>query len=295
MPETAVHQPVMVAEVLRLLAPRSGHTYVDATLGLGGHTEAILLASAPAGMVIGFEWDEEAADLAVRRLARFGPRVQVVRKSYLELDAVLWRLGVEKVDGVLFDLGVSSLQLDRGARGFSFQEDGPLDMRMDRRLPRTAADIVAQASAARLADIFYHLGEERQARRIAAHIVEARRREPITRTLQLAGLVAEAVPRRFHPRRHHVATRVFQALRIAVNRELANLEEALGRVAAVLRPGGVVAVIAFHSLEDRIVKRFFREQPGWEVLTARPLRPGAEECRDNPRARSARLRAARRA
>lgn len=296
----AVHQPVMLTEVLYWLAPVNGGVYVDGNLGLGGHAAAILAASAPAGRLIGFDWDEEALARARRKLADFGPRAILRQRNFIELEATLAELAISQLDGMLLDLGLSSLQLDGGGaevgpgRGFSFRRPEPLDMRMDRRQGATAADLLRELSASELADIFFYYGEERQARRIAGHLVEQRRQTPIVDTGQLASLVAQAVPRRFHPRKIHVATRVFQALRIAVNRELENLETILAVAPQYLRAGGRMAVITFHSLEDRLVKRAFRQDVRLDVLTPRPLTAGWEELQRNPRARSAKLRVARR-
>ena len=289
-----IHTPVLVTELLRHLQPGSGGLYVDATLGLGGHAEAVLSASAPDGRLVGFEWDREAAKQAEERLAVFGERFRLVRASYADIAAELGRLHVEAVDGLVADLGVSSLQLDRRERGFSFQADAPLDMRMDNRSGPTAADLLAGLTEEQLADIFYHYGEERQARRIARFLVRAREEQPVTTTGRLAAIVASAVPRRYHPGKIHVATRVFQGLRIAVNRELDNLARLLADVPALLTPGARICVITFHSLEDRIVKQAFAANPAWTVITRRPLQPAADEIRQNPRARSARLRVAER-
>ncbi len=284
--------PVLAAEVISYLQPVSGGLYVDGTLGLGGHTERILKAAAPEGRVIGFEWDEQAAGLAAERLATFGRRLTIVRTSYADLTAALQKAGVATVDGLLLDLGVSSLQLDRGERGFSFQADAPLDMRMDVRQSITAAQLIRRLSKEQLADIFYNYGEERQARRIAAYIVKAREERAVETTRQLAEIVAAAVPRKFHPRKRHMATRVFQALRIAVNRELDNLVRVLADAPAVLRPGARMCVITFHSLEDRIVKQAFAANPAYAVVTRHPVEPLPEEVNANPRSRSAKLRVA---
>jgi 16S rRNA (cytosine1402-N4)-methyltransferase len=286
------HIPVMVSEVLACLTPVSGGLYVDATLGLGGHAAAILDASAPAGRVIGFEWDAQAAGIARGRLAQYGDRLTVIPRSYAELDTALTGAGIAEVDGILVDLGVSSLQLDERERGFSFQGNAPLDMRMDRRRGTTAADLLARAREEELADIFYHYGEERQARRIAAYICEKRGQEPIRTTARLAALVAEAVPKRFHPDKIHVATRVFQAVRIAVNRELDNLHRLLRDGPDRLRIGGRFCVISFHSLEDRMVKQAFRNDDRLAKISSKPVRPRPEEVQGNPRARSAILRCA---
>ena len=288
------HVPVLRDEVLDWLQPRDGGLYVDGTLGLGGHTQAVLERSATSGRVIGFEWDAEALARAQERLVPYRERLRIVHASYADLAGALEKLNVGPVDGLLVDLGVSSLQLDDRDRGFSFRADAPLDMRMDRRRPVTAAGLVARLSEEQLADLFYHYGEERQARRIARFLVEAREAEPVTTTGRLAEIVAAAVPRKFHPPRIHVATRVFQALRIAVNTELDNLARLLVTAPAVLATGARIAIIAFHSLEDRMVKQAFAGNPAYRVLTRRPIEPQPAETQDNPRARSAKLRVAER-
>ncbi len=289
-----LHQPVLVDAVIRWLAPRDGGIYVDGNLGLGGHSAAILAASDPRGRVIGLDWDEDAIRQAERNLAIYGERVTILRRNFAEIPAVLADLGLHRVDGLLLDLGLSSLQLDVSGRGFSFQGCEPLDMRMDTRCRRTAADLLNQAAEEELADIFFYYGEERQARRIAARIVARRKSEPFTTTRQLVELIEEAVPRRFHPKKIHVATKVFQALRIAVNRELDNLEKILAGLDAIIRPGGRICIISFHSLEDRLVKNAFRNTPGLRALTTKPVIAEEGELQDNPRARSARMRCAER-
>ncbi|KPK00211.1 MAG: ribosomal RNA small subunit methyltransferase H [Desulfobacterales bacterium SG8_35] len=286
------HTPVLLEEVIRFLAPVDGGIYVDGTLGLGGHAEKILQSCSPAGRVIGFEWDAHALELARKRLAPFGERFSALHRNYSEIMAGLTEIGIHKVDGLLLDLGVSSLQFDSGERGFSYQADGPLDMRMDKRKHLTAEEIINDFSKEDLADIFYYYGEERQARRIAAHIVAERDRDRITTTSHLARIIAGAVPRKFQPKKIHAATKVFQALRIAVNKELDNLTALLDTITEILKPGGRVCIIAFHSLEDRLVKWKFKENPELQVLTKKPVIPGADEIRMNPRARSAKLRAA---
>lgn len=282
------HEPVMVGEVLRFLAPGPGKLVVDATVGTGGHAEAILERGAE---LLGIDRDPWALEVARRRLARFGGRCRLVRGNYRHLERILGEQGIGEVDGVLFDLGMSSFQLGDPGRGFSFLREGPLDMRMDPSQPLTAHEIVNRWPEREIARILREYGEERYARRIARAIVRAR---PLRTTTELASLVARCYP----PGRHriHPATRTFQALRIAVNDELAALREGLLAAIRVLRPGGVVVVISFHSLEDRIVKRTFRQR--WiadevEILTKKPLTPSPEEVGRNPRARSARLRAAR--
>ncbi len=301
------HTPVLYQQVLEALRPRPRGRYIDATVGAGGHAAGILEASAPDGQLLGIDLDPMALALAEERLARFGERVHLVRASFADLDRHAAALGWGQVDGVLFDLGLSSMQLEAAHRGFSFQREGPLDMRFDPRAEVTAADVVNRLSETELADLLWRYGEERQARRVARAILAAR---PIETTTQLAEVIARALGR--SSSRTHPATRTFQALRIAVNRELEALEQGLEAVLRVLAPGGRLVVIAFHSLEDRLVKTFFRresrdclcppEQPlcacghlaTLRVLTRRPVRPGAEEVARNPRARSARLRAAER-
>jgi len=300
----AIHRPVMRTEAVRFLAPDRGGIYVDGTVGLGGHAAAILTAG-PEVRLIGIDRDPQALRYAAARLAQFGDRVTLVHGNYRDLTEILSGLGIEAIDGFLLDLGLSSLQLDAPERGFSFRADGPLDMRMDPTQGRSAADLVNAASVEELARILRDYGEERFAGRIARAIVAAR---PIETTGALAEVVRRAIPRRFHERRIDPATRTFQALRIAVNDELRNLQDGLAAGFAALRPGGVIVVISFHSLEDRIVKRFFRKlatpryeslapgpplPPQAEVLTKKPLRPSEEEIGENPRARSAKLRACR--
>lgn len=287
-----IHLSVLPAEVLDYLSPRSGGVYMDGTLGLGGHTRLILERSAPDGRVVGFEWDEKAIEKCRLRLGSCQDRLQIIRRNYAEIGEGLHEAGIAGLDGLLIDIGLSSLQLDMGERGFSFQRDEPLDMRMDNRRKVTAATILATCSEEELADIFYYYGEERQARRIASVLVEQRRSEPITTSKQLAGAVASAVPRRYHPQRIHVATKVFQALRIAVNTELENLAKILDKAPEYLNKGARFCVISFHSLEDRIVKQKFKEHPGLKVLTPRPVTAGPEELKANPRSRSAKLRVA---
>lgn len=289
---TLPHTPVMEQEVLASLLPESGKLYVDGTLGLGGHSLAILRASAPEGRVIGFEWDDAAARFATRRLEEFGERFTLAKASYATLLPTLGDLGIERIDGLLLDLGVSSLQLDMGERGFSFRFDAPLDMRMGSELQTTAADVVNRASEEELADIFFNYGEERQARRIAAFVVKARKIQPLKTTKQLADLVGEAIPKRYHPKKIHVATKVFQALRIAVNREFENMVTVLNDAPQILKPGARICVITFHSIEDRITKQALNTNPEYRVINSKPLTPSITELHNNPRSRSAKLRVA---
>lgn len=273
------HVPVMVEEVVRLLGGRD--VVLDMTLGAGGHAEALL--GSGVGRLIGVDRDPDAIRLATERLARFGERFTAVRTRFSDVPAE------DRVDGVLYDLGVSSMQLDRGDRGFSYRAGGPLDMRMERE-GESAMDLVNTADEIELARILFEYGEERRSRRVAAAIVRARARAPITTTDELARIVASALgARRGGP---HPARRTFQALRIAVNRELEELAASLPRAAGALAPGGRVVAISYHSLEDRILKRFLNDAPDLDVLTKKPLRPSAAEAARNPRARSAKLRAA---
>jgi 16S rRNA (cytosine1402-N4)-methyltransferase len=286
------HVPVLPAELLALLAPRPGGRYLDATLGLGGHAAAILEASGPNGSLVGLDRDAEALAGAAERLGPYGGRVELLHGRYEHLDELL--PSEVRFDGIVFDLGASSLQLDRAERGFSFSHEGPLDMRMDQSGGPTAAELLRRLPERELADLIYRWGEERWSRRIARYLVTAREAAPIESTAALAALVARAIPRAKWPRQIHPATRTFQALRIAVNEELVGLAEALKAAAGRLVPGGRLAAISFHSLEDRIVKHTWRELAAAgtaAVLTRRPLAAGEAEIEGNPRARSAKLRA----
>lgn len=289
-----IHRPVLLDECIEFLNPQNENVYMDGTLGLGGHTEAILEASAPDGRVVAFDRDGAAIEKSHERLASYGDRLSVVRRNFSEISQGLLEAGVGKVDGILIDIGLSSLQLDIGGRGFSFQQDEPLDMRMDIRQAVTAASILADCTEEELADIFYYYGEEKQARRIASFIVAERKNHAIETSKQLVHIIAKAVPKRFQPKRKHVATLVFQALRIAVNTELENLSTILEDGVDHLRPGARFCVISFHSLEDRMVKRKFRENDKLKVLTKKPIMATMVEKEINPRSRSARLRVAER-
>jgi len=288
-----VHRPVMVAQVVELLGVKPGGTYVDCTVGEGGHAAAIMDRAGPGGRLLGLDWDGEALAAARERLAPWGSAVRLRQEPFSRLAEILAEEGMGPLDGVLFDLGVSSRHLDDPTRGFSYQHEGPLDMRMDRRQALTAADLVNGLGENDLAFIIARYGEERWARRIARSIVERRARSPLRTTTDLVAAIRDAIPAPARRKGGHPARRTFQALRIAVNRELEQLEQALDQAADGCRPGGRVCVISFHSLEDRIVKRRFlalaRAGRG-TVLTRRPLVPGPEEVRENPRSRSARLR-----
>lgn len=306
-----MHKSVLLDETIQALQPRPGGVYIDGTVGAGGHAVAILEASAPDGQLFGLDQDKNALELARQRLAEFGSRVQLFHSNFDRLRQVAVQYNIPKAHAILLDLGISSMQVDQAERGFSFLADGPLDMRMDPTTGRTAADLVNRLPESELADLLYQYGEERQSRRIARAIVQAR---PIWRTAELAEIIAKATggrPRGKHKGgkgRIHPATRSFQALRIAVNDELAALEMALPQAIEWLQPGGRLAIISFHSLEDRIVKQYFKresqdcicppEQPVCtcrhkaiiNIITKRPITPSLQEIDENPRARSAKLR-----
>jgi 16S rRNA (cytosine1402-N4)-methyltransferase len=288
------HVPVLVEEVMTFLRCEPGRTYVDATLGGGGHASEILKRTVPDGVVIGVEWDEEALSEARNRLMPFGDRVKIFRENYIQLPDLV---GAESVDGMLLDLGLSSIQLEKAERGFSFKGEGPLDMRMDQRMNCTAADLINRLSSEELEYILSHDGEERWAKRIARAIVQERERDPVRTTQTLRKIVYRAIPRRFHTRRIDPATRTFQAFRIRLNEELNNLGKILETGWKVLKRGGRICIISFHSLEDRMVKETFRrleKQGELRILTKKPVVPSEEEQRRNPRSRSAKLRCAER-
>ena len=286
------HEPVMPAEVVSMLLPARGGQFVDCTTGLGGHSALILENGADA--LIGLDRDADALRIAAERLARFADRVELVHSDYRQLPAVLESRGVAGVDGVLADLGVSSMQLEADGRGFSFRRDEPLDMRMDRTQGPTVADLLMEVDEEDLANVIFQFGEERHSRRIARAIVQQVAVGRIETTGALAAIVRRAVPTRGY-QRIDPATRTFQALRIWVNRELEGLDTFLNDAARVLLAGARLVVITFHSLEDRIVKHTFRAiaaaGSAWQVLTRKPMVPSDEEVERNPRARSAKLRA----
>lgn len=287
----SVHVPVLTAEVLQHLRPERGGLFVDCTVGLGGHSRALLEAGA--SRIIGFDRDADALAIARETLAPWQDRVELIHSDYRHVERELDARGIDRVDGALADLGVSSMQLDLEGRGFSFQRDEPLDMRMDRSSGATAADFIADASERELADTIFQYGEERFSRRIARVIVDARSVDPIATTSRLAVLVRRAVPARGY-QRIDPATRTFQALRIRVNRELEGLDLVFTSLVRRLRAGARLVVISFHSLEDRIAKHTFRALQRDElvsVLTKRPLTATDDELQQNPRARSAKLRA----
>ena len=301
------HTPVLAETVLSLLHPAAGGVYVDATLGGGGHAEALLRASAPSGRVIGFDADEEAIEFSRYRLNSFADRMHYVHDNFSHMTDTLANLHIAGVDGMLFDLGVSSRQLDSAERGFSFQHEQRLDMRMDRRQGPDARTLLNTYDEKSLADIFWRYGEEKHSRRIAKVLLRARKESRIESTTQLAGIVASAIGGRFLQKS---LARIFQAIRIEVNQEMDNLRRALASGTALLNRGGRLVVISYHSLEDRIVKEFFKEhartsipsghkylpdlpqEPEFVILTKKPIVASDQELRLNPRARSAKLRAA---
>jgi 16S rRNA (cytosine1402-N4)-methyltransferase len=285
----SVHVPVLLAEIVHWLQPRPGAIIVDGTLGGGGHTRALASAVDPGGLVISLDRDPAAVAAAQRNLANLP--VKPLQANFRDLPEVLGELGIQAVDGVVLDLGISSDQLADPQRGFSFSSEGPLDLRFDPMKGESARRLINRLSAEHLADLIYHYGEERCSRRIAQAIVARRREQPIETAEELAELVRRCVPRSRHDR-IDPATRTFQALRIAVNDELKSLEIALRRIPDILRPGARFAVISFHSLEDRRVKEAFRDSPHLEALTRKPIRPTFEETDRNPRSRSAKLRVA---
>jgi 16S rRNA (cytosine1402-N4)-methyltransferase len=302
----------MAAEVLDFLQPSPGGIYLDGTVGGGGHARLILEATVPDGRLIGLDRDPEALKKAGKVLSSFGSRVVLLHRNFSEMAEVLAELGIDRLEGVLLDLGVSSYQLEVAGRGFSFREDGPLDMRMDPTSGITAAEVVNVCDAKELTRIFKEYGEERWAGRIARRIVKVRQEHPLTTTRRLADLVRETVPAGRAPSKIHPATRVFQALRLHVNQELEHVSLGVARGIDLLKPGGRFVVISFHSLEDRIVKRTFQQEakgcicsprfpvcvcghvPRVQLLTRKGIRPTEQEVAANPRARSAVLRVARR-
>lgn len=307
-----MHVPVLLSEVLGALSVRPGGVYVDATVGGGGHSLAIARLLGPEGTLIGIDRDPSALRIAEERLKSVDARVILIKANFRELTRALAPTGIKEVDGVLFDLGFSSWQVEENERGLSYRREAKLDMRLDPTEGVSAADLVNTLPEEELARIIWCYGEERWAKAIARAIVRRRRIRPITTTVELAHVVKQAIPAASRRRGPHPARRTFQALRIAVNRELENLERGLEEAVAILRPGGRLAVISFHSLEDRIVKRFFRDKsagcvcppdlpvctcsrrPELAVITRRPIRPSPAEVAANPRARSARLRVAER-
>ncbi|MEN3009138.1 16S rRNA (cytosine(1402)-N(4))-methyltransferase RsmH [Pseudothermotoga sp.] len=288
---SVIHVPVLVEEVLEYLGNTEG-VFLDCTVGLGGHAEAIL-NNCDRSFVVGLDVDEDALSIARERLARFinEGRLKLFKSSYVEARKILNQLGINKIDAILMDLGVSSMQLEKAERGFSFNRDGPLDMRMDKEQTLTAYEVVNSWDEEALSRIIFEYGEEkRYSRRIAKYIVQNR---PIETTKQLVEVLAKAIPNKYR-RKRHFATKVFQAIRIAVNNELDNLKRFLSDVPDLLNTGGRIGVISFHSLEDRIVKEFFKKESRLKQLTKKPITPKKSEIELNLRSRSAKLRVAER-
>ncbi|WP_456435207.1 16S rRNA (cytosine(1402)-N(4))-methyltransferase RsmH [Thermovibrio ammonificans] len=291
--EEIYHPPVLLKESLKVLKAEEGGVFVDATLGGGGHTEAILKAH-PENRVIAIDRDEEAIERAMERLKPYGDRVSIYHANFSQIDRVLQMEGVERVKGVLFDLGVSHFHL-RGERGFTVWKEQPLDMRMDRSQKLTAKEVVNELSERELARIIFQYGEEKFARKIASEIVKRRKRKPIETTTELASIVEEVIPKKLWAgRKKHPAVKTFQAIRIYVNREFEEIETGIPKAAEFVEPGGRLAVITFHSLEDRLVKNILRNLEGFTPVTKKPIVPTEEEVAENPAARSAKLRAAER-
>jgi 16S rRNA (cytosine1402-N4)-methyltransferase len=284
------HTPVLLKETIAFLDLQAGDSVIDCTLGGGGHASAILEATAPNGRLLGIEWDRRTLEETRKTLERFGSRAMLVHGSYRDLDRLARSYAFPLVSGILFDLGYSSFQIDDPERGFSFRHDAPLDMRFNDENELTAFDVVNSWSKDELVRILRDYGEERAAGRIAVAIVKERERAPISSTKQLAMVVMKA---KSGPRpKTHPATQAFQAIRIAVNDELGNVREALPKAVDLLEEGGRIAIITFHSLEDRIVKHFFQERSDLRIITERPVPPGEHEIESNPRSRSAKLRVA---
>jgi len=287
----------MLDEVIDHLNLKPGQTIVDATIGTGGHSEEILKRISPGGRLVGIDRDEDSLKIANERLKVQGAHCDFVHGNFSDIDTILDSLDIKEVGGILFDLGISSYQLEDPSRGFSFQSEGPLDMRLDRRSYISAYDLINNLNEEEISDMLWSFGQERWHNRIAHILVRERERCPIATTLQLSKIVSSAVPHRYRYSRIHPATRTFQAVRIAVNRELENLKAALAKAITRLKPKGRLCVISFHSLEDRIVKWDFRESAASgniEIITPKPLVPKDEEVQDNPASRSAKLRVAER-
>lgn len=296
---TNFHTPVMLREVLDYLNLRPGKTIVDATLGTAGHSKEILGRILPGGGLIGIDRDEDSLNVARQRLSEFGSAVKLIRGNFVDLDTLLSDLKVDKVDGFLFDLGISTFQLQNAARGFSFKSEGPLDMRMDKDSYISAYDLVNNLNEDELSTLLWNFGEERWHSRIARFLVKERQKQPIATTIELANIVSKSIPSRYRCRHYriHPATRTFQAVRIAVNRELEILETAVNKAILALRERGRICVISFHSLEDRVIKFAFRkaEAAGLiNILTPKPQTPTQSEVEVNPASRSSKFRAAER-
>ncbi|MDD5477141.1 MAG: 16S rRNA (cytosine(1402)-N(4))-methyltransferase RsmH [Candidatus Omnitrophica bacterium] len=297
--EAPLHIPVMLAEVIEYLKLAPGQTIVDATMGTGGHSLEILKRITPGGRLIGIDRDEDSLQICRQRLSEFKDSCEFVHANFSDLDQVLRKLGIDGIDGIIFDLGISTYQLKDTQRGFSFQEEGPLDMRLDKSSYISAYDLVNNLNENEISHMLWSFGQERWHNRIAHLLVEERRVTPIATTRQLADLVVRAIPHRYRRSyyRIHPATRTFQAVRIAVNRELEILESAIKKAVAILRKQARICVISFHSLEDRVIKHTFRALKAdgiIDIITAKPLTPTASEIEKNPSSRSSKFRVAQR-
>ena len=299
MAEEKLHIPVMLREVIDYLNPRPGKIIVDATLGTGGHSFEILKRITPGGKLIGIDRDEDSLAICRKRLSEFSSSCEFVHGNFVDLDQILEKLGIDKIDGIVFDLGISTYQLKDPERGFSFQQEGPLDMRLDKSSYISAYDLVNNLNESEISNMLWSFGEERWHNRIARLLVEERRNQPISTTSQLANLVMRAIPYRYRKGyyRIHPATRTFQAVRIAVNRELEILETAVKKAVAILGKKAKICVISFHSLEDRVIKHTFRALKAdglIDIVTAKPLTPAPSEVIANPSSRSSKFRVAER-
>ena len=299
MVEEKLHIPVMLHEIIDYLDLKPGQIIVDATLGTGGHSQEILKRITPGGRLIGIDRDEDSLAICRKRFIEYAGSFELVQANFVDLDQVLEKLGIEKIDGIVFDLGISTYQLKDTERGFSFQQEGPLDMRMDKSSYISAYDLVNNLNESEISHLLWSFGQERWHNRIAHLLVEERRNQPIATTSQLANLVMRAIPYRYRKSyyRIHPATRTFQAVRIAVNRELEILESAVKKAVAILRKNAKICVISFHSLEDRVIKHTFRalKTEGLiDIITAKPLTPADSEVVANPSSRSSKLRVAER-
>jgi len=297
MMEAKSHIPVMLNEVLGYLNLKPGQTIVDATIGTGGHSQKILERISVGGRLIGIDRDAESLDIARERLKEYSNVCNFIHGNFSDIDVILESLNVRKIDGILLDLGVSSFQLDNPSRGFSFQNEGPLDMRLDRNNYISAYDLLNNLNEDEISTLLWNFGQEKWHNRIARLLVKEREKHPIATTKELSNIVVRAIPPKYRHYRIHPATRTFQAVRIAVNRELENIEKGINKMVDFLNPGARMCVISFHSLEDRIVKFSFRNFQSLEkirIITPKPLTPTPEEIKENPSSRSARLRVAER-
>ena len=296
---SCLHKPVMVKEIIEYLQLRPGQLFVDATIGTAGHSLSILERITPGGKLIGIDRDEDSLSVARGRLKAFSQNLELIHGNFTDIDLVLEKIGLNKIDGILFDLGISSYQLGSPLRGFSFQEDGPLDMRMDRSSYIAAYDLLNNLNEDEISEMLWAFGQERWHRRIARAIVYQRQKKPVTTTTELVQLVLRSIPARYRSAYHriHPATRTFQAIRIAVNRELEAIDKAIDKAIELMRPKARICVISFHSLEDRIIKLKFKKfasEGMLDIITPKPLSPSDSEIENNPASRSAKLRVAER-